>query len=61
MDYSYGDLHSWSKHYREEALAEASRRYLVERARMYRKQRSGWGRVGIAWASVPSLHRGVGL
>ena len=27
------DLHSWSKHYREEALREAGRRHLVERER----------------------------
>ena len=32
MDNPY-DIHSWSKDYREERLAEASRRHLVERAR----------------------------
>jgi hypothetical protein len=33
MNNPYYDLHSWSKHYREETLAEASKRHLVERGR----------------------------
>jgi hypothetical protein len=35
------DLHTWSKHYREEAHQEAQRRHLLERARAGREQHSG--------------------
>jgi hypothetical protein len=38
------DLHTWSKHYREEAHQEAQRRHLLERARAGREQHSGRGR-----------------
>jgi hypothetical protein len=38
MNYPY-DLHSWSKHYREEAMAKATNRHLAERAMTDRKQR----------------------
>jgi hypothetical protein len=55
------DLHSWSKHYRQERLAEASKRHLVERARRNRERRTGWGRMGLTWANVLSLLNGVGL
>jgi hypothetical protein len=42
------DLHSWSKHYRKEALREAERRHLVERVRAGRESRSGRSHVGLA-------------
>ncbi len=40
------DLHSWSKHYREEALREAQRKHLAERAN--REAPSARGRMGLA-------------
>jgi hypothetical protein len=50
------DLHSWSKDYREETLAEASRRHLVDRARAGREPgESGWLR--LAWRYPLSLLR----
>jgi hypothetical protein len=52
------DLHSWSKHYREERLAEASRRHIVEWARVSREPR-GLRRVGLAWRNPLALLRGV--
>jgi biotin-(acetyl-CoA carboxylase) ligase len=55
------DLHTWSKHYREEAHQEAQRRHLLERARAGREQHSGRGRAGLAWGSVLSLLRSVQL
>ncbi len=55
------DLHSWSTQYRQERLAEASRRRLIERARGSCEQRSGWGRMSLVWASVLSLLSGAGL
>jgi hypothetical protein len=52
------DLHSWSKHYREEVLGEARKRDLLARARLGRRRRFGRSRVGLAWASVLSMvHR----
>ena len=36
MNYPY-DLHSWSKHYREEAMAKATNRHLAERGRTERR------------------------
>jgi len=42
------DLHSWSKHYREEALWEANRRHLVEQAKGNRRSHSRLERVGLA-------------
>ena len=52
------DLHSWSKHYREEALGEARKRDLVARARVGSQRRFGRSRVGLAWANVLSMvHR----
>ena len=37
------DLHRWSKHYREEALQEAQRQHLIERARAAERGRAGRG------------------
>jgi hypothetical protein len=54
----YYDLHSWSKHYREERLAEANGRYLVERARTSREPR-GLRRVGLAWSNALTLLQGA--
>lgn len=45
------ELHSWSTQYREERLAEASRRHLVKALRVSREQHPGWGRVSLTWAS----------
>jgi hypothetical protein len=42
------ELHSWSKHYREETLRAVRRRDLVEQANGNRMQRSRLGRVGFA-------------
>ena len=42
------DIHAWSKDYREERLAEASRWHLVKRANGNRRPRSRLGRVGFA-------------
>jgi hypothetical protein len=45
------DLHSWSKHYREEVLREAGRRHLAGQARKGGEP-GGVRRVGLAWSSV---------
>ena len=52
------DLHSWSKHYREEALQQVQTRHLVERRRTSR-QLSGLRRVGLAWSNALTLLRGA--
>ena len=52
------DLHSWSKHYREEALREASKRHLVEQANGNRRLRSGLGRVGFALSGALIVFKG---
>ncbi len=42
------DVHSWSKHYREDALQEARARHLLEQAKACREPReSVWLR--LAW------------
>ena len=41
-------LHTWSKHYREEAHQEVQRRHLLKRARAGREQHSARGRAGLA-------------
>ena len=52
------DFDYWSKVYREERLAEASRRHLATRARASRKPReSGWLR--LAWTNPLALLRGA--
>ena len=53
------DVHSWSKHYREERLAEAQVRHLVQRAGASRDEPHGLRRVGLAWSEVlaPLLRR----
>jgi hypothetical protein len=40
VNYPYYDLHSWSTHYREDALQEAQRRNLGHRAKAHRRPRS---------------------
>jgi hypothetical protein len=50
------NLHSWSKLYRKERLAEASRRHLVERARSRRELRES-GRLGFVWRNLLALLR----
>jgi hypothetical protein len=51
-------LHSWSRQYREERLAEASRRHIVERARARREPRES-GRSGLGWRNPLALLRGA--
>jgi hypothetical protein len=52
------DVHSWSKLYRQERLAEANRRHLIERVRTGRESReSGWLR--LAWRNPLALLRGA--
>ena len=55
------DLHSWSAQYRQERLAEASQRHLIEQIRGNHEQRSRWGRMSLVWANVLSLLSGVRL
>jgi hypothetical protein len=50
------DVHSWSKQYREERLAEASRWHLVERVRASQEPR-GSGRLGLSWRNPLALLR----
>jgi hypothetical protein len=58
MDFHY-DLNSASRLYREEALREAWKRHLVERARASRDPR-GARRIGLSsWTSVLALLRAV--
>jgi hypothetical protein len=57
MNYSY-DVHSWSKLYREEKLAEARRRHLAERARTGREPRE-LGRSGLSWNPLMQLRRAL--
>ena len=57
MDNLY-DLHSWSMHYREEALREANTRHLLRQARTNRRLRGERARVNLTRASVLSLLRG---
>jgi hypothetical protein len=56
MDSIY-DLHSWSKQRREEALEEAQRRSLTERAKRNRGTRFEPGRVVSVLSGVLSLLR----
>ncbi len=52
------DLHSWSTQYRQERLAERSRRRLHEQAKASREPRqSGWLR--LAWRNPLALLRGA--
>ncbi len=48
------DVHSWSTLYREEAIREAQRRHLVERARAERNPHR-LRRAGPVWRSVLAL------
>jgi len=59
--YTYYDLNSASRIYREERLTEARKRHLAKQARAHRKQRSGQSAVvvGFAWTSVSRLVRGA--
>jgi hypothetical protein len=50
------DLHSWSKHYREERLTVEDRRHLVEQARTGRERRQS-GQLGPSWRSPLALLR----
>jgi len=52
------DVHSWSKLYREERLAEASRRDLLERARKSRDPRKS-GQWRLTLRNSLALLRGV--
>jgi hypothetical protein len=53
------DLHSWSKHYREDALREASKRHSAEQARASRDRR-GARRIGFSpWRNPLALLRAV--
>ena len=54
------DLHSWSKHYREEALREASTRYLLRQARANCRTLGEQTRASLYWVSVMSLLGGGG-
>jgi hypothetical protein len=40
MNYPYYDLHTWSKHYREDALQAAQKRHLEHRAKAHRRSGS---------------------
>ncbi len=46
------DIYSWSKHYREERLAEARVRHLVQRARTSGDEPHGLRRVGLVWSEA---------
>jgi hypothetical protein len=46
------DFHSWSKHYRKEALREAQARHLVEQARRSCAPGSVQDRLSLTWACV---------
>jgi hypothetical protein len=51
-------LHSLGKLYHEEALKEARRRHIVERARAHRGPRQS-GRLGLVWRNPLALLRGA--
>lgn len=51
-------LHSWSTQYREERLAEANRRHLVEQAKVGREPRQS-GQLDISWRNPLALLRGA--
>ena len=55
------DLHSWSKHYREEMLQERRGLHLAKRARASVERRYGRTRMSLAWAGMASLVCGAGL
>jgi hypothetical protein len=46
------DLHSWSKHYREEVSPEVSRRHLAKELRATHKPRGLRGHLGSALSKV---------
>ncbi len=50
------DLHSWSKHYREERLAEARKRHLNEQAKVDGETR-GLRRVDRPWKTLLTVLR----
>jgi hypothetical protein len=52
------DLYSWSKHYREEALSEPSKRHLVERGKAPREPHQS-DRLGLVWRNPLALLRGA--
>ncbi len=52
------DLHSWSKHYREDALQEVRARHVVEKSRVCREPRES-GRFGLVWRNPLALLRGA--
>jgi hypothetical protein len=53
------EIHSWSKQYRVERLAEARMTHLEGRLRENKKARSERGSVSLALANVLSLVRGA--
>ena len=53
------DLHSWSKHYRQEALHEVRMTHREGRLRETHMARSERGRVSLALASLLTLVRGA--
>ena len=55
------DLHRWSKHYREEALQEAQRQHLIERARAAERGRAGRGEQRPSGGALASLLHLAGL
>ena len=57
--YTYYDLNSARRIYREERLTQARKLHLAKQVRAHRKQRSQQSRVGLAWTSVLSLVRGA--
>lgn len=52
------NLHFYAEYFREEALQEARRQHLMDRARAGRKSRSGRSRIGTILANIPPLHGG---